>query len=192
MNWTAVILIIFGSGFLALEGQVALAQNACGDGVCAQDDEIEVTQYTIKHSTKQMGQATSDMGLVYFIRPSWLAPRSYSWAFVDDQFIGVTDAKNYTYGLVSPGIHTVWSRASNLNYVTMNIEAGKTYYLQQMMAYGSVGQYSVSWAVHLREAKEKKLEKYFKKSTYVTPTEEAHAKAQEYIEERYARARAEE
>ncbi len=65
----------------------------------AQDDKTEVTQYTIKHSTKQMGQATSDMGLVYF-RPSYLAPRSYTWAFVDDQFIGVTDAKNYTYGLV--------------------------------------------------------------------------------------------
>lgn len=190
MNWTAVILIIFGSGFLALEGQVALAQNACGDGVCAQDDEIEVTKYTIKHSIKQMGQATSDMGLVYFIRPSYLAPRSYSWAFVDDQFIGVTDAKNYTYGLVSPGIHTVWSIASHLDYATMNIEAGKTYYIQQMMAFGpGSGQLSIKWAVYLREAKEKKLEKYFKKSTYVTPTEQARAKALEIIGEHYPQAK---
>ena len=36
------------------------------------------------------------------------------------------------------------------------------------------------------EAEDLKVKKYFKKSKYVTPTEEAHAKAQEYIEKWYA------
>jgi len=158
----------------------------------------KTTKYTIKHDTKQMGEATFDKALVYIIRPAFMPYLFYTWAFADDQFIGVTNAKNYTYALVSPGKHVFWSRADHWGSITLTVEAGKTYYIIQWMALGSIryalpdGYSDEKWTVYPREAKEKKLKKYFKKCTYVTPTEEAHAKAQEYIEERYARARAEE
>ena len=155
----------------------------------AQGGGTNTTKYTIKHETKQMGEATSDKALVYILRPAFLPYLTYTWTFVGDQFIGVTDAKNYTYALVSPGAHTLWSTSDHWGAMMLTVEAGKTYYIQQMMAYGSVGQYSISWAVHLREAKEKKLEKYFKKSTHVTPTEQARAKAQEIIGEHYPQAK---
>ena len=162
----------------------------------AQGTGTKATKYTIKHETKQMGEATSDKALVYILRPAFYPYRTYTWTFVSDQFIGVTDAKNYTYALVSPGEHTLWSTSDHWGAMMLTVEAGKTYYILQQIAVGSYyyfgGSRQEKWAVYLTEAKEKKLEKYFKKCTYVTPTEEAHAKAQEYIEERYARARAEE
>ena len=170
-----------------VEGQTPASDQAVkGSGTKA-------TKYTIKHETKQMGEATSDKALVYFLRPAFLPWRKYTWNFADDQFIGVTDAKNYTYALVSPGKHQFWSTSDYWSSIVLTVEAGKTYYIIQWMAVYSSGAYGPEdWKVYLKEAKEEKLEKYFKKCTYVTPTEEAHTKAQEYIEERYARARAKE
>ncbi len=151
----------------------------------AQGGGTKTTKYTIKHDTKQMGQATSDKALVYIIRPSYLAPRTFTFTFANDQFIGVTDAKNYTYVLISPGQYMFWSIADQIDTVMLTVESGKTYHIQQQLAFGAYGPLEVKWAVYLRGVKEKKLKKYFKKSTYVTPTEQAHAKAQELIQKWY-------
>ncbi len=148
--------------------------------VFAQSDEKKGTKYTIKHKTKQMGQATADKALVYILRPAFVGFAIKMWAFVDDQFIGVTHGKNYTYVLVAPGEHVFWSKAENVSAFKMNVEAGKTYYLQQKVRLGGVRAH-----VKFAEAEDSKVKKYFKKSKYVTPTEQAHAKAQEYIEKWY-------
>jgi hypothetical protein len=63
----------------------------------------------------------------------------------------------------------------------MNVEAGKTYYLQQKVRPGGF-RANVKFA----EAEDSKVKKYLKKSKYVTPTEQAHAKAQEYVGKWYA------
>lgn len=149
--------------------------------VFAQSDENKGTKYTIKHKTKQMGQATADKALVYILRPAFVGIAIKMWAFVDDQFIGVTHGKNYTYALVAPGEHVFWSKAENVSAFKMNVEAGKTYYLQQKVRPGGFRAH-----VKFAEAEDSKVKKYFKKSKYVTPTEQAHAKAQEYIEKWYA------
>lgn len=149
--------------------------------VFAQSDENKGIKYTIKHKTKQMGQATADKALVYILRPTFVGIAIKMWAFVDDQFIGVTHGKNYTYALVAPGEHVFWSKAENVSAFKMNVEAGKTYYLQQKVRPGGFRAH-----VKFAEAEDSKVKKYFKKSKYVTPTEQAHAKAQEYIEKWYA------
>lgn len=149
--------------------------------VFAQSDEKKATKYTIKHKTKQMGQATADKALVYILRPAFVGMAIKMWAFVDDQFIGVTHGKNYTYALVEPGEHVFWSKAENVSAFKMNVGAGKAYYLQQRVRPGGFRAH-----VKFAEAEDSKVKKYFKKSKYVTPTEEAHAKAQEYIEKWYA------
>lgn len=40
--------------------------------VFAQSDENKGIKYTIKHKTKQMGQATADKALVYILRPTFV------------------------------------------------------------------------------------------------------------------------
>lgn len=153
-------------------------------GVFAQSEEKQGTKYTVKHKTKQMAQATADKALVYILRPAFAGFAIKMWAFVDDRFIGVTHGKNYTYALVEPGEHVFWSKAENVSAFKMNVEAGKTYYLQQKVRPGGF-RANVKFA----EAEESKVKKYLKKSKYVTPTEEAQVKAQEYIEKWYALAR---
>jgi hypothetical protein len=127
------------------------------------------------------GRATADKALVYILRPAFVGMAIKMWAFVDDQFIGVTHGKNYTYALVEPGEHVFWSKAENVSAFKMNVEAGKTYYLQQKVRPGGF-RANVKFA----EAEDSKVKKYLKKSKYVTPTEQAHAKAQEYVGKWYA------
>ena len=149
--------------------------------VFAQSDEKKGASYTIKHKTKQMGQATAEKALVYILRPARTGFAIKMWAFVDDQFIGVTYGKNYTYALVLPGEHVFWSKAENVSAFKLTVKAGETYHLQQKVRPGGFRA-----RVKFAEADDSKVKKYFRKSKYVTPTEQARAKAQEYVEKWYA------
>lgn len=144
----------------------------------AQSDVKKAGKYTIKYKTKKMGEATADKALVYILRPAFPGKAVKMWAFADEQFIGVTYGRQYTYALVEPGEHVFWSKAENVNALKLTVEAGKTYHLQQKVRMGGF-----KARVKLLEAERSEIPKFFKKCKYVTPTERAHTKAQEYIEE---------
>ena len=145
----------------------------------AQGDKKEKT-YIVKYKKKQMGEATADKALVYILRPAFPGKAVKMWAFADEQFIGVTYGRQYTYALVEPGEHVFWSKAENVNALKLTVEAGKTYHLQQKVRMGGF-----KARVKLVEAEASELAKFFKKCKYVTPTEKAHTKARAYIEEWY-------
>lgn len=126
--------------------------------------DAKETTYIIKHKTKQMGQALPDKALVYILRPAFVGLAIKMWAFVDDRFIGVTKGKNYTYALVTPGEHVFWSKAENVNAVKLNVEGGKTYYLQQKIQPGGL-----KARVKFLLIEEAKTPKMFKKMQVFNP-----------------------
>jgi hypothetical protein len=139
--------------------------------------------YLIKHAQQQWGQPAAAKALVYIVRSAKMGFAIKMWAFADQMFLGVTKGSNYTYALVSPGEHVLWSRAENVNAIRIKLEAGKTYYLQQHVRPGA-------WKAHvelevLDEAEAKEL---LSKCKYVTFTERAATKAQEYVEKGYKEA----
>ena len=117
---TLTISIAILSAFLLL--------GASTSSVLAQGDKKEKT-YIVKYKKKQMGEATADKALVYILRPAFPGKAVKMWAFADEQFIGVTYGRQYTYALVEPGEHVFWSKAENVSAFKMNVEARKTYYL---------------------------------------------------------------
>lgn len=139
--------------------------------------------YLIKQGQKQWGEQQADKALVYIIRPATMGFAIKMWAFANQTFLGVTKGKNYTYAQVSPGEQVLWSRAENVNAIKLQLEAGKTYYLQQHVRPGA-------WTAHvelevLDEAEAKKL---LGKCAYVTFTQRAATKAQDYVEKGYKEA----
>ncbi len=141
--------------------------------------------YSIKHKDKQWGQVQPDKALVYIIRPAFIGFAVKFWAYADDQFLGVTNGKNYTYAYVTPGERVFWSRAENVNALKLNVEAGKIYYLQQHVRAGAI-KATVDLEL-LDEAEAKKLVEKCK--YYVTPTDRAVAKARDYLEKGLKEAR---
>lgn len=144
----------------------------------------EGKKFVVKHKDKQMGEVTADKALVYILRPAFVGKVIKMWAFADEQFIGVTYGKQYTYALVEPGEHVFWSKSENVSGLRMTVEAGKTYHLQQKIRPGG-------WkaSVKLIEAEASEVPKFFKKCKYVTPTERAHTRARELFQESYDDAR---
>ncbi|HKM89573.1 MAG TPA: DUF2846 domain-containing protein [Candidatus Acidoferrales bacterium] len=57
---------------------------------------------------------------------------------VDGKWVGVNKANNYFYFTLEPGPHYFCSQAENHNLLTLVVEAGKTYYLQQKIRAGWV------------------------------------------------------
>lgn len=141
--------------------------------------------YSIKHKDKQWGQVQHDKALVYIIRPAFIGFAVKFWAYADDQFLGVTNGKNYTYAYVTPGEHVFWSRAENVNALKLNVQAGKTYYLQQHVRAGAI-----KATVDLELLDESEAKRLLEKCKYyVTPSDRALAKARDYLEKGLKEAR---
>lgn len=139
--------------------------------------------YLIQHKQEQWGEQRADKALVYIIRPATMGFAIKMWAFADQEFLGLTKGKNYTYAYFVPGEHVFWSKAENVNAIRMRVDAGKTYYIQQHVRVGA-WKASVELEI-LGEAEAKKL---LDKCKYVTFTERASAKAGKYIERGYREA----
>jgi len=140
---------------------------------------LRAEDYVVKHKSKEMGEVKSDKALVYILRPSFVGFAVKMWAFADDQFLGVTYGKNYSYAYVNPGEHVFWSKAENVNAIRMKVTAGQIYYLRQRTRPGA---FRAATLVQVLTNK-KEIKKAFKKSKYVTPTEAARSKASKYIKD---------
>jgi len=136
-----------------------------------------------KKSEATFGEPSADTALVYMIRPSTMGAAIRTWAFYDDELIGVTRGRGYTFAHVPPGDRLFWSKAENTSALQVDVEAGKTYYFKQQIMPG-IGKARVK-LVPVDEATAAKL---LRKCGWAEPTAEARERAAEIVSNRLERA----
>ncbi len=139
--------------------------------------------YTKDKTNKKRGEPTEDMALVYVFRPSAMGSAIKSWAFADDQFIGVSKARGYSFALVPEGKHVFWAKAENTSGVEVEVKAGETYYFQMALQMGFN-----KARVKMVQIDEAMANKFFTKCGYVVATEEGRQRATEIAANRQERA----
>lgn len=139
--------------------------------------------FTKDKTNKARGEPTEDMALVYVFRPATAGAAIKTWAFADDQFLGVSRARGYYYALVPEGKHVFWAKAENTSGVEVEVKAGETYYFQTAIRMGFN-----KARVKMIQIDEAETAKFFDKCGYVVPTEEGKQRAAEIGAERQDRA----
>lgn len=80
--------------------------------------------------------APADKALIYVVRPTMFGNKVQTKLAADGQFKGVNRGNNYFFFTLEPGQHYFCSQAENKSTLSMKVEAGKTYYLQQQIKMG--------------------------------------------------------
>lgn len=80
--------------------------------------------------------APADKALIYVVRPTMFGNKVQTKLAADGQFKGVNRGNNYFFFTLEPGQHYFCSQAENKSTLTLKVEAGKTYYLQQQIKMG--------------------------------------------------------
>ncbi len=133
----------------------------------------------------KMGEPKDGKALVYFVRPQMMGKAIKFWAFADEKPLGATKGRQFTFAYVSPGKHMFWTKAENISTLTLNVEGGKTYYLQQKSKMGGM-----KARVKLLEITEADAQATFKKCKYATLTAEGEQRAAELAKELLEKAKA--
>lgn len=76
-------------------------------------------------------QLQPDQALVYIIRRSRVGTAVKMSVFDNDTLIGHTYGRRFIYGVFPPGNHTILSKSENKSSLSLELEAGKIYYLLQ-------------------------------------------------------------
>jgi len=80
--------------------------------------------------------------MIYVVRPSVLGTLIRFNVFLDNQEdsseVGFTRGSQYIYFPVKPGTHTIYSKAENWADITVNVEPGDIYFIQQEPAMGFI------------------------------------------------------
>ena len=108
-----------------------LELKACGP----KDKEVKYTADTDK-SRHPTPDQPADKALVYVLRPSMMGNKVQTKLAVDGDWKGVNRGNNYFYLILDPGEHYFCSVAENHSLLTLKVEAGKTYYIQQHIQMG--------------------------------------------------------
>jgi hypothetical protein len=91
------------------------------------------------HTEKEslpLPEQPADKALIYVIRPTHIGAAIQTKLSVDGKWVGVNRANNYFYLVLDPGKHYFCSQAENRSVLSLAVEAGKTYYLQQKIRMG--------------------------------------------------------
>lgn len=109
--------------------QKELERKACG---------VEEVKYKAGTDKKQhpVPEAPADKALIFVIRPTLWGNKIQTKLAVDGQWKGVNRGNNYFFFTLDPGEHYFCSDAENRSVLALNVEAGKTYYLQQKIRVG--------------------------------------------------------
>ena len=108
-----------------------LEQKACGP----KEKEVKYAADTDK-SRHLTPDQPADKALVYVLRPSMMGNKVQTRLAVDGDWKGVNRGNNYFYFTLDPGEHHFCSAAENHSVLTLKVEAGKTYYVQQHIRMG--------------------------------------------------------
>lgn len=142
-------------------------------------------EFFVKHKgDKRRAEPEEGMALVYVFRPATMGAAVKTWAFVDEELLGVCRAKGYFFAQVPPGRHIFWGKAENTSAVELEVEAGRTYYFKKSIRVGFN-----KAQVKLVQIDEAEAEKYFQKCSFTEPTEEGRARAAEIAANRMDRAK---
>lgn len=109
----------------------ALELKACGP----KEKEVNYAADTDK-SKHPVAEPAADKAIVYVLRPSLMGNKVQTKLAVDGQWSGVNRGNNYFFFTLDPGEHYFCSQAENHSLLTLKVEAGKTYYLQQHVQMG--------------------------------------------------------
>jgi hypothetical protein len=74
--------------------------------------------------------------LVYIIRSSVLGLAVGVRVSINDYKIGLTRGRSFLYAILDPGTHIIRSMAENTSEIQLNVEAGKTYFIEQVIKMG--------------------------------------------------------
>ena len=96
-------------------------------------DEENFVDFSKEHP---VGEPKADKALIYVVRPTSVGFAVKSWFFSDDRALGVNKGSSYFFADVDPGKRVFWSKSENVDAVELEVEAGKTYYLQQHVKVG--------------------------------------------------------
>jgi hypothetical protein len=86
-----------------------------------------------------MPTVQADKGLVYFYRESSFKGAAIHYDISDNgTVIGALQSGTYFYENATPGPHTYSAKTEASSEVTLNVEAGKTYYVKGSITFGFV------------------------------------------------------
>ena len=95
----------------------------------------------------------------------------------------VSKPKAYSFAQVPAGKRLFWTKSENTSALELDVEAGKTYYLQVKIKMGLA-----KARAQILQIDATKAEKFFAKCSYVEPSEEGLARAAEIVANRKHRA----
>jgi Protein of unknown function (DUF2846) len=117
--------------------------------ICGPD--VKLSTRTVKEARDPASLSTlevnppADKAIVYVLRNSWGVT---TWGFkqtrsplsIDREWVGSGEANSYFVVAVEPGPHDFCSQTTNGSHLTLTLEAGKTYFLEQRIHVGLVGE----------------------------------------------------
>ncbi|MHB8526333.1 MAG: DUF2846 domain-containing protein [Candidatus Acidiferrales bacterium] len=110
----------------------------------AQKQKMSLCGPDIHYSTKKLkGRAAVETAplpageaIVYVVRPTHYGALIQTKLAMDGQWMGINKANSYFVFLADPGPHNFCSESENASRLSLDLEAGKTYYLQQHIRLG--------------------------------------------------------
>ena len=124
----------------------------------------------VKEATAPVVTPDETSGVVYFVRDSAFGGAGISYfIFEDTTKIGLLKSGTYFIHKTTPGKHTYYAETEARSSVTLDVEAGKTYYVE-----GSVGLGFLAGRPQLMEITEPVAKQYLPELEYIrlaTPEE---------------------
>ena len=87
---------------------------------------------------QSMGETAADKALIYVVRPAKKGYAVKSFFFCDEDLFGINKGRSYFFAQVDPGKHIFWSKSENVDALEVEVEAGETYYFQQLVKMGAM------------------------------------------------------
>ena len=118
---------------VALAGGLPGGYGLAGEKQEEDRDTEGYVNFTKDHS---MGEVRSDKALVYVVRPTSIGFAIKSFFLCDDEILGINRGSSYFFAYLDPGKHVLWSKSENVDALELDVEGGKTYYIQQHVRMG--------------------------------------------------------
>jgi hypothetical protein len=113
----------------AKDKQKEMRLKACGT------EEVNYDAKTDK-SERPLPPQPADKALIYVVRTAMIGYKIHSKLAVDGKWMGVNRGGTYFYFTLDAGEHFFCSESENQDYLPLQVEAGKTYYLKQQVEMG--------------------------------------------------------
>jgi hypothetical protein len=136
-NMLNVKLLIFFLLFFCISLVLAFGQNSDEEKLKACGTKKVNYKASTEKKQRSMPDAPVDKALIYVLRTTILGMKIHSKLAVDGEWKGVNRGKTYFFFTVEPGERYFCSESENQDYLKLNVEAGKTYFLKQEVKFGT-------------------------------------------------------